>query len=101
MITENKRMYIFTKERVCRYNHTIYNVAHKIVAQLLKSTKAIRTQNYKYRDKLKPTTMLVIAFYLVLSNLCGIKAQTRDPRFFSRPGVSDYNWPNPGDPDYR
>lgn len=26
---------------------------------------------------------------------------TRDPRFYSREGVHDYNPPSPGDPDYR
>lgn len=101
MITKNKRTYIYTKERVYRHHHIIDNVDQKTVDQLLKCTKAIRIQNFKYRDKLKISTMLVIAFCLVLSNICGIKAQTRDPRFFSRPGVNDYNWPNPGDPDYR
>lgn len=25
----------------------------------------------------------------------------RDPRWYSRPGVKDYNPPNPGDKDYR
>uniref|UniRef100_A0A1B0EU02 Carboxylesterase type B domain-containing protein n=1 Tax=Lutzomyia longipalpis TaxID=7200 RepID=A0A1B0EU02_LUTLO len=36
----------------------------------------------------------------------GIRAQwdqytTRDPRFYSRDGVNNYNPPNPGDPEYR
>nr|AAQ22486.1 RE15719p [Drosophila melanogaster] len=51
----------------------------------------------KYRDKLKWLLAL-----LVLIGTCFIqtRGQTRDPRFYSRPGV-DYHWPNPGDPDYR
>lgn len=28
-------------------------------------------------------------------------AQTRDPSYYSRPGTKDFQWPNPGDPDYR
>ncbi|XP_030377573.1 acetylcholinesterase [Scaptodrosophila lebanonensis] len=53
---------------------------------------------FKYRDKLD----YVLAI-LILSWISGefVAAQTRDPRFYSRPGVNDYNWPNPGDPDYR
>lgn len=26
---------------------------------------------------------------------------TRDPRFYSREGDLNYQWPNPGDPEYR
>ncbi|XP_017023941.1 cholinesterase [Drosophila kikkawai] len=52
----------------------------------------------KYRDKFS----WLLAFPLLICACLGqfAEAQTRDPRFYSRPGV-DYHWPNPGDPDYR
>lgn len=52
----------------------------------------------KYRDKLRWLLALPLLICACLSHLA--EAQTRDPRFYSRPGV-DYHWPNPGDPDYR
>ncbi|XP_044315331.1 acetylcholinesterase [Drosophila rhopaloa] len=51
----------------------------------------------KYRDKLKWFLALPL---LICTCFTQTQAQTRDPRFYSRPGV-DYHWPNPGDPDYR
>jgi len=51
----------------------------------------------KYRDKLKWVLGLSL---LICTCFVETEAQTRDPRFYSRPGV-DYHWPNPGDPDYR
>ncbi|XP_004531688.1 neuroligin-2 isoform X1 [Ceratitis capitata] len=75
-------------------------MVHRKVVQLI-NTRPLRMNTFQYHDKVKSAVMLVIASYLVLSNLICVKAQTRDPRFFSRPGVNDYNWPNPGDPDYR
>ncbi|KAH8325093.1 hypothetical protein KR074_010616 [Drosophila pseudoananassae] len=48
----------------------------------------------KYRDKVKWLQVFLIC--VCLGHLA--EAQTRDPRFYSRPGV---DWPNPGDPDYR
>lgn len=53
-------------------------------------------QKFKYRDKLKCLLAMLMALMVPQS----IDAQTRDPRFYSRVGV-DYQWPNPGDPDYR
>lgn len=58
------------------------------------------SQKFKYRDKLKPlrgVLMLCVLLHIIPQYT---EAQTRDPRFYSRPGV-DYQWPNPGDPDYR
>ncbi|EDW40004.1 GL15437 [Drosophila persimilis] len=52
----------------------------------------------KYRDKSKWLTAILFLVVASLGPLVG--GQTRDPRFYSRPGV-DYHWPNPGDPDYR
>lgn len=63
-----------------------------------------RIKKIKYRDKMQFATALVLGLTLVLVNsfyLCGVMAQTRDPRFYSRVGVKDYHFPNPGDPDYR
>lgn len=43
-------------------------------------------------------------FCLVFLTLpCLIKCQypTRDPRWYSREGDYNYQWPNPGDPEYR
>lgn len=63
------------------------------------------TRKIKYRDKMKCVCnasliglIVVLVLYL---NITGVSAQTRDPRFYSRVGVNDYQWPNPGDPDYR
>jgi len=63
-----------------------------------------RNMNYNYVNK---KSELII--YNLLLCLCIIsyfncvtgQAITRDPRFYSREGVFDYNPPNPGDPDYR
>ena len=70
-----------------------------------------RKKKIKYRDKMKfitaiTTIGLIMALGLRLemndgSGGVGVWAQTRDPRFYSREGVNDYQWPNPGDPDYR
>lgn len=38
---------------------------------------------------------------LVLPYLCECQFTTRDPRWYSREGDFNYQWPNPGDPDYR
>lgn len=52
----------------------------------------------------------VIKWTAALLVICGVVAPplaraqtwtTRDPRFYSREGVHDYNPPSPGDPDYR
>lgn len=37
---------------------------------------------------------------LVLILTTTISGQTRDPRFYSREGVN-WDWPDPGDPEYR
>lgn len=58
------------------------------------------SQKFKYRDKLKPLRWVVVICVLLQILSKHTEAQTRDPRFYSRPGV-DYQWPNPGDPDYR
>lgn len=64
-----------------------------------------RIKKIKYRDKMKIVPIaLVLALILVLENsvlFVGVVAQTRDPRFYSRVGDKDYQWPNPGDPNYR
>lgn len=57
-------------------------------------------QKFKYRDKLKCLSIIALSIILLQSLPQSIDAQTRDPRFYSRVGV-DYQWPNPGDPDYR
>lgn len=57
-------------------------------------------QKFKYRDKLKGLSIIVLSIVLLALLPQSIDAQTRDPRFYSRVGV-DYQWPNPGDPDYR
>lgn len=38
---------------------------------------------------------------LILPYLCECQFTTRDPRWYSRQGDFNYQWPNPGDPDYR
>lgn len=58
------------------------------------------THKFKYRDKLKCLTGTVMILMVIHTLPRQIEAQTRDPRFYSRPGV-DYRWPSPGDPDYR
>lgn len=70
-----------------------------------------RKKKIKYRDKMKFITAIIIGLIVVIVNNLvtderdgrgiGVLAQTRDPRFYSRVGVNDYQWPNPGDPDYR
>ncbi|XP_037823813.1 neuroligin-like protein glit-1 [Lucilia sericata] len=78
-----------------------------------------RKKKIKYRDKMKFINAIILGLIVVvlineleekyggksrgeraLSSM-GVMAQTRDPRFYSRVGVNDYQWPNPGDPDYR
>ncbi|XP_060666531.1 acetylcholinesterase [Drosophila nasuta] len=58
------------------------------------------TQKVKYRDKLKCLCGILMVLAVLHTLPIEIEAQTRDPRFYSRVGV-DYQWPNPGDPDYR
>lgn len=73
-----------------------------------------RKKKIKYRDKMKFITAITLGLIVVIINklesyvggrggngIVGVLAQTRDPRFYSRVGVNDYQWPNPGDPDYR
>lgn len=73
-----------------------------------------RKKKIKYRDKMKFLNALLIGLIVVVINKLemasktgrdarsgGVLAQTRDPRFYSRVGVNDFKWPNPGDPDYR
>ena len=75
-----------------------------------------RKKKIKYRDKMKLITAATIGLIMALAYRLekmsggggggvgiglGVWAQTRDPRFYSREGVNDYQWPNPGDPDYR
>lgn len=58
------------------------------------------THKFKYRDKLKCLTATLMTLMVFHTLPRHIEAQTRDPRFYSRVGV-DYQWPSPGDPDYR
>lgn len=37
---------------------------------------------------------------LFIAFITTVNCQTRDPRFYSREGVN-WDWPNPGDPNYR
>lgn len=63
-----------------------------------------RKKKIKYRDKMKFITAIILGLIVNIVNRLesnGVSAQTRDPRFYSRVGVNDYQWPNPGDPDYR
>ncbi|XP_037958142.1 cholinesterase [Teleopsis dalmanni] len=68
-------------------------------------SSANEIKKFKYRDKLKLKLITaVVLSCLALSDFIpqiGVHGQTRDPRFYSRVGVNDYQWPNPGDPDYR
>lgn len=52
----------------------------------------------------KWTTGLLLLVVFVVGQFDSASGQTwttRDPRFYSREGVHDYNPPSPGDPDYR
>lgn len=42
----------------------------------------------------------IVVFWCCVLVAC-VAGQTRDPKFYSREGVRDFLWPNPGDPDYR
>lgn len=44
---------------------------------------------------------IIVIFNSFLEVVQVVSAQTRDPGFYSRTGVNDFKWPNPGDPDYR
>ncbi|XP_055307526.1 neuroligin-like protein glit-1 [Sitodiplosis mosellana] len=44
--------------------------------------------------------MLCVVF-LALPYLCECQYPTRDPRWYRREGDYKYQWPNPGDPEYR
>lgn len=62
---------------------------------------AVEIRNFKYRDKFILIATIILVYLIFNENIGCVGAQTRDPRFYSRAGVNDYNWPNPGDPDYR
>ncbi|XP_017462921.1 PREDICTED: uncharacterized protein LOC108356299 isoform X5 [Rhagoletis zephyria] len=82
------------------YGSSNGNTLHKQINPWSSKTN-IRIQKFNYHDRRPLPAVFASFIFLVLSIFCEIKAQTRDPRFYSRPGVNDYNWPNPGDPDYR
>ena len=72
-------------------------------AELLQpEERRVKMQKWKSnsRSVVKWTVLLVV----LVGGLQLSLAQswtTRDPRFYSREGVHDYNPPSPGDPDYR
>lgn len=41
-----------------------------------------------------------ILLLLLVTFITTVNCQTRDPRFYSREGVN-WDWPDPGDPEYR
>ncbi|XP_067622001.1 neuroligin-like protein glit-1 [Eurosta solidaginis] len=90
-----------SKGRVRKRNETSTNTVTTYKINKRRSTPMIRIKNFKYRDKLELTAAFTLAISILLATISYTQAQTRDPRFYSRPGVNDYNWPNPGDPDYR
>lgn len=57
----------------------------------------------KKRDLIVLGVCCAVAVFLWLpSNVNGqLLLSTRDPRFYSREGDYNYQWPNPGDPEYR
>lgn len=67
--------------------------------QILKSKSVLKKRKNCFGDGNWTTT-----FILCLAALpCMIECQfsTRDPRWYSREGDYNYQWPNPGDPEYR
>lgn len=45
--------------------------------------------------------MGIVCVLCVLLPIAYGQMVTRDPRFYSREGDLNYQWPNPGDPEYR
>ncbi|XP_055902454.1 neuroligin-2 [Eupeodes corollae] len=83
------------------YIYSKFSTKNPVSCEMEKKLK----RNFKYRDKLKLWLPIVLVSLIVLSsNLIMVEGQTRDPRFYSRPGIDPpypYPYPNPGDPDYR
>uniref|UniRef100_A0A1A9WVZ6 Carboxylesterase type B domain-containing protein n=1 Tax=Glossina brevipalpis TaxID=37001 RepID=A0A1A9WVZ6_9MUSC len=61
------------------------------------------TKKVKYRDKQKfPFDVMLMKFAIVVMMvLTEVNGQSREPRFHSRRDVDNYQWPSPGDADYR
>lgn len=78
----------------------------------LKSQNYVRKVNKVMRSARWNANLMLLLSICGLVALCEAEAQQysqndnplladRDPRWYSRPGVKDYNPPNPGDKDYR
>lgn len=62
-----------------------------------------RWQNKSHRGTVVKWTgvLLLVLVAVQFQSAFGQSWTTRDPRFYSREGVNDYNPPSPGDPEYR
>lgn len=59
---------------------------------VLKKRKCIQKTWHKW---------MLCSLLLAMPYLCDCQFEPRDPRWYSREGDFNYQWPNPGDPEYR
>lgn len=68
--------------------------------QILKSKSVLKKRKNHFVDGGKWPSIFVLCF-AVLPCMIECQYSTRDPRWYSREGDYNYQWPNPGDPEYR
>lgn len=59
--------------------------------------------NWLNLSRCRRNMVVVLIVVLMVAAMDPVSGQvvTRDPRFYSREGDYSYQWPNPGDPEYR
>lgn len=65
--------------------------------QIFKSKSILKKRKYAWTH----SEWHICLVFLILPSLINCQFPTRDPRWYSREGDYNYQWPNPGDPEYR
>lgn len=69
--------------------------------QILKCKSVLKKRKFNRITPIYWHNWLFSVLFLILPYLCECQYPTRDPRWYSREGDYNYQWPNPGDPEYR
>lgn len=69
--------------------------------QIFKSKSVLKKRKLTRTIRLNLHKWIFCATFFALPYLSECQFPTRDPRWYSREGDYNYQWPNPGDPEYR